>query len=112
MFPSTLACRDRLGRKRVHSGGSLGQVGEVVGEEEMEVEDSSSDPLATLVKRPRPMHADRDEEEEEKEEEGERGGGGEEGGGTDLRGLLKKKRKRRDLKMRLGSYPRLVEEHR
>ena len=77
--------------------------------------DVDVDPLLTLVKRPRGMHADREGEEEE--EEGRRGGtsgrdnAGGESGGADLRRLLKKKRKRRDLKMRLGSYPRLVEEH-
>ena len=75
------------------------------------------DPLSSLVKRPRRMHADREEDEERDEEkEGEIGRhGGREGagqGGADLRGILKKKRKRRDLQMRLGTYPRLVEEHR
>ena len=79
-------------------------------------EDVSLDPLASLVKRPRSMHADRDEEEEEEEERG--GEVGRVGVGVmrsdagDLRKILKKKRKRRDLQMRLGSYPRLVEEHR
>ena len=84
----------------------------------MEME-SSLDPLALLVKRPKPMHADRDDDEVYGEDEnlrgqGNEGGGGEGAGGTgdDLRKLLKKKRKRRDLKMRLGNYPRLVEEHR
>ena len=97
-------------RKRSHSKGESTEEGE---EEDMDVE---QDLLSTLVKRPKPMHADRGEDEEE-EEEGEGGNGerfGREGGGeggTDLRGLLKKKRKRRSLQMRLGTYPRLVEEH-
>ena len=107
------SCSRRLGSKRRHSQESAEE-----GEEEMDVD---VDPLLTLVKRPRGMHADREgeeEEEEEEEEEGRRGGtsgrdnAGGESGGADLRRLLKKKRKRRDLKMRLGSYPRLVEEHR
>lgn len=84
--------------------------GEKIAEDTMDLDDSCSDPLATLVKRPRRMHADRDEEEEEYDRL-ERGGEGE-GEGNDLRRLLKKKRKKRDLKMRLGDYPRLVEEQR
>ena len=77
----------------------------------MEV-DRTADPLASLVKCPKTMHADRDED-DEGERHGGRGGrgGGEETGGVDLRKTLKKKRKRRDLQMRLGHYPRLVEEH-
>ena len=77
-------------------------------EEEMEVD---TDPLFVLAKRPKPMHADRAEEDEETfSESGDRGEGT--GDGVDLRGLLKRKRKRRDLQMRLGTCPRLVEEHR
>lgn len=94
----------------------------------MEV-DTSPDPLASLAKRPKPMHADRDEEDEYEEDrhcgrndggeggEGELGSAGGEVVGTtkgsdaDLRKLLKKKRKRRDLQLRLGHCPRLVEEH-
>lgn len=80
----------------------------------MEVD--SVDPLATLVKRPKPLHADRTVEEEELGEyveESEETWRDEtvEGGGEDLRKTLQKKRKRRNLKMRLGHNPRLVEEH-
>ena len=89
----------------------------------MEVESSSDDPLAFLVKRPKSMHADREEEEEELEEGkrseltegpvgGGEGGGGAGGNGVDLRKVLKKKRKWREIHLRLGHYPRLVEEHR
>ena len=74
----------------------------------MEV-DVPVDPLTSLVKRPKSLHADREEGEEE--EEGGREGVGAMRSDSDLRKVLKKKRKWRDLKMRLGSYPRLVEEH-
>ena len=105
----------------------------------METEGLLSDPLAFLVKRPKLMHADRKEEDDDEEEEEERerlkerktqtseeqkrgeegsggggggGGGGEKGSGVDLRKLLKKKRKWRDLQLRLGHSPRIVEERR
>lgn len=101
-------CSGRLGRKRPVEGDQ----GEV--EEEMEVDDASLDPLSSLVKRPKPMHADRDDEDDTDEDT--RGEKEVEGVGlmrsdSDLRKRLKKKRKWRDLHLRLGSYPRLVEEN-
>ena len=107
-FPSSLICSGRLVRKRSLSKGEPTEEGDE--EEDMDIE---MDPLSSLVKRPRRMHADREEDEERDGEIGRHGGreGGEQGG-ADLRGILKKKRKRRDLQMRLGTYPRLVEEHR
>lgn len=76
----------------------------------MEV-DASLDPLSLLVKRPKPMHADRDDEDDTDEGGREVGGGGLTRSDSDLRKRLKKKRKWRDLHLRLGSYPRLVEEN-
>lgn len=101
VYISNCNCSGRLGRKRPVEGDQ----GEV--EEEMEV-GASLDPLSSLVKRPKPMHADRDDEDDTDEGGGEVGG---EGSDSDLRKRLKKKRKWRDLHLRLGSYPRLVEEN-
>ena len=70
-------------------------------EEEEEVEAMEvDDGLSHLAKRPRPLHADRRAEESEEVTEG---------GGEDLRGRIRKKQKRRELKLRLGANPRLVE---
>ena len=54
------------------------------------------DPYLTLTKRPKPLHADRSEEEDKAV-------------GGDLRKRIQQKRKRRDLQMRLGHNPRLIE---
>ena len=107
--------RKRLDRKRTQE-----EKGEQP--EAMEVDD---DPLSSLVKRPRPLHADRNEDEmdvgeyteeserlrKEEEGDGEEGTGRESEGAGDLRKTIQQKRKRRDLKMRLGHSPRLVERH-
>lgn len=84
-------------------------------EEPMDVGGHSDDPLASLVKRPRPMHADRGGEEEEEDSgdgamEDQRDGEGARVKENDLRRVLKKKHKRRDLQLRLGYSPRVVEE--
>ena len=87
----------------------------------MEVESSS--PLASLVKRPKPLHSDRNEDEMDldqlfseserlrrAESKGEEEGGEASTSTPDLRKAIQKKRKKRSLKLRLGHTPRLVEE--
>ena len=81
----------------------------------MELGESEMDPLAGLVKRPKPLHSERIVEEVEQgrfiEESEKQRMGSEvtEMTGTDLRRKLQKNRKRRDLKLRVGHNPRLVE---
>lgn len=72
------------------------------------------DPLASLVKRPKPLHSERLIEEVEErvfmdESERERMAEGAEISETDLRKRIRKKRKRKELKLRVGHNPRLVE---
>ena len=79
-----------------------------------EVSISEGDPLASLVKRPKPLHSERLVEEVEGkvflgESEKERMVEVVEITKADLRKKLQKKRKRRELKLRVGHNPRLVE---
>ena len=72
------------------------------------------DPLASLVKRPKPLHSERMVEEVEErrfldDSEKERMEEAVEIGEADLRKKLQKNRRRRDLKLRVGHNPRLVE---
>ena len=72
------------------------------------------DPLANLVKRPKPLHSERSIEEVEErvyveDSEKQRLGEVAEMSGVDLRKKIQKSRKRKDLKLRLGHNPRLVE---
>lgn len=97
-------------------------------EEEMDVEEEGESLFASLAKRPKPLYSDRpddmldvtelmDESEKQRrladisvEQEGVGLGvglGGEEG---DLRRTLQQKKKRRNLKLRVGHSPRLVEQ--
>ena len=92
-------------------------------EEDMEVRMVDS-PFASLAKRPRPLYSDRPndqldvtemmDESEKQRRLAELGGGGGEvglgGGRGDLRRALQQKKKRRNLKLRIGHNPRLVEE--
>ena len=97
-------------------------------EEDMEIEESPSDsnPFSSLSKRPKPLYSDRpddsldvtemmDESEKQRRlselaEASDRVGLG--GGAGDLRQTIQHKKKRRNLKLRIGHYPRLVEEKR
>lgn len=87
---------------------------------DVRVEDDS--PFSSLAKRPRPLHSDRpndqldvtemmDESEKQRRlaELGD-GGVGLGGGRDDLRRALQQKKKKRNLKLRIGHHPRLVEE--
>ena len=81
-------------------------------------------PFASLAKRPRPLYSDRPndqldvtemmDESEKQRRLAELGAGGGEvglgGGRGDLRRALQQKKKRRNLKLRIGHNPRLVEE--
>ena len=67
-----------------------------------------------MVKRPKPLHSERLIEEVEErlfmdESERERMTEGAEISKTDLRNRIQKKRKRKELKLRVGHNPRLVE---
>ena len=80
----------------------------------MDTSDKKLDPLAMLVKRPKPLHCERDEEEEEEKfmeqsEKDRMAEGVTKTGGVDLRKKIQKNKKRRDLKLRLGHNPRLVQ---
>lgn len=82
----------------------------------MEIEDTEHpvDPLASLVKRPKPLHSERLIEEVEErvfmdDSERERMTEGAEISEVDLRNRILKKRKRKELKLRVGHNPRLVE---
>ena len=100
--------RQRLG-KREREGEEDDEAMEV-GERVVEC-----DPLAGLVKRPKPLHSERIVEEVEQGryvEESEKlrmGSEVTEMTGADLRKKIQKKRKRRDLQLRVGHSPRLVE---
>ena len=79
-----------------------------------EVSITKADPLASLVKRPKPLHSERLVEEVEggvyvEESEKERMVEVVEITKADLRKKLQKNRKRRELKLRVGHDPRLVE---
>jgi hypothetical protein len=87
-------------------------------DEAMELEvggESEMDPLARLVKRPKPLHSERTVEEVEEHhylEDSEKqrmGSEGTEVSGADLRKRIQKKRKKRELKLRVGVNPRIVE---
>ena len=86
----------------------------------MEVEPAS--PLASLAKRPKPLHSDRNEDELKVDEHfseserlrraeirGEEEGGASAATAPDLRKAIQKKRKKRSLQLRVGHTPRLVE---
>ena len=82
----------------------------------LEIEDSEGplDPLASLVKRPKPLHSERLIEEVEErvfidDSERERMTEGADISKADLRNRIRKKRKRKELKLRVGHTPRLVE---
>ena len=87
--------------------------------EAMEVEEREEvkvvDPLAGLVKRPKPLHCERTVEEIEErvyQEESEKERMGSEVTKVteaDLRRMILSKRKKRDLKLRVGHNPRIVE---
>lgn len=113
--------RGQLERKRSQQDRDRKEVEEEEGEEPMEVEPAS--PLVSLAKRPKPLHSDRNEDELETDEhfsESERlrraemrgEDKGEAGTATapDLRKAIQKKRKRRNLQLRVGHAPRVVEE--
>ena len=86
--------------------------------EAMEVEEREEvkvvDPLAGLVKRPKPLHCERMVEEIEErvyQEESEKERMGSEVTKVteaDLRRMILSKRKKRDLKLRVGHNPRIV----
>ena len=87
-------------------------------DEAMEVGESERerfDPLAGLVKRPKPLHSERSVEEVEEQlylEDSEKqrmGSEVTEVTEVDLRKRLQQKRKKRELKLRVGVNPRLVE---
>ena len=89
----------------------------------MEVDDSvDTNPFLSLAKRPKPLHSDRpddsldvtelmDESEKQRrlKELGVAGATGLGGGRNDLRRALQQRKKRRNLILRLGHSPRLVE---
>lgn len=82
---------------------------------EVEVGGSEADSLAGLVKRPKPLHSERTVEEVEErlyleDSEKERMGREvKEVTNADLRKRIQKKRKKRELKLRVGANPRIVE---
>lgn len=87
-------------------------------EEAMEVGESEEervDPLAGLVKRPKPLHSERTVEEVEEKlyledsEKDRMGSEVTEVTDADLRKRIQKKRKKRELKLRVGVNPRIVE---
>lgn len=80
----------------------------------MNTSEKNLDPLDLLVKRPKPLYCERlvDEVEEgsfKDQSEKERAVKVTEITGSDLRRKLQKNRRKRDLKLRLGHNPRLVE---
>ena len=96
-------------------------------EESMDVDPpspASDNPFASLAKRPKPLHSDRPDDaldvtemmgESERqrilsEVGGASGRVGFGGGEGDLRRSLQQKKKKRNLKLRIGHTPRLVEE--
>ena len=92
--------------------------GEEETDEAMEVGESEEeriDPLAGLVKRPKPLHSERTVEEMEEKlylEDSEKQRMGPEVTAVtnaDLRKRILKKRKKRELKLRVGVNPRIVE---
>ena len=102
--------RQRLGKRE--------RIGEELLDEAMELEEGESgvvDPLARLVKRPKPLHSERTVEEVEQQlylEDSEiqrMGSAVTEVTGADLRKRIQKKRKKRELKLRVGVNPRIVE---
>lgn len=107
---SSLFFRQRLG-KRVRDAEGEPDVAMEIGESEGE----RFDPLAGLVKRPKPLHSERTVEEVEERfylEDSEKqrmGSEVTEVSKADLRKRLQKKRKKRELKLRVGVNPRLVE---
>lgn len=90
-------------------------------EEDMEVDDEpvETSPFASLAKRPKPLHSDRPDDSldvtemmDESEKQRRLGVGGVSGlggGRNDLRRELQHKKKRRNLMLRVGHTPRLVE---
>ena len=78
----------------------------------MDTSDKKLDPLDKLVKRPKPLYCERSVEEEGayvEQSEKDRMVEVTKMSGTDLRKKIQKNKKRRDLKLRLGHNPRLVE---
>jgi hypothetical protein len=98
--------------------------GEVVDGAEAEKPSLDDDPFASLVKRPKPLYSDRpndlldttemmDGSERERvlaEVSGDTGRVGLGSGEGDLRLALQRRKKKRNLKLRVGYHPRLVEE--
>ena len=99
--------RQRLGKRDRAEDGGIDEGMELEEEEESEV-----DPLARLVKRPKPLHSERKVEEIQYLEDSEKerlGSEVTEVTGADLRRRIQKKRKKRELQLRVGVNPRIVE---
>lgn len=106
LFRQRLGKRDRAEDDGVDEGMELEEEGE---------NDHEVDPLARLVKRPKPLHSERRVEEVEEHlylEDSEKqrmGSEVTEVTGADLRKRIQKKRKKRELQLRVGVNPRIVE---
>ena len=106
LFRQRLGKRDRAEDDGVDEGMELEEEGE---------NDHGVDPLARLVKRPKPLHSERRVEEVEEHlylEDSEKQRMGSEVTavtGADLRKRIQKKRKKRELQLRVGVNPRIVE---
>ena len=99
--------RQRLGKRDRAEDGGVDEGMELEEEEESEV-----DLLARLVKRPKPLHSERRVEEIQYLEDSEKerlGSEVTEVTGADLRRRIQKKRKKRELQLRVGVNPRIVE---
>ena len=106
LFRQRLGKRDRAEDDGVDEGMELEEEGE---------NDHEVDLLARLVKRPKPLHSERRVEEVEEHlylEDSEKqrmGSEVTEVTGADLRKRIQKKRKKRELQLRVGVNPRIVE---